>query len=231
MYTPRVSLHVAYMVQAPEGMSTALCRDLLALVVLSRLHLLANGQLSANLVIFEHRGRKYVFATDTGLEARRLVARSITPEVLSNLRSPPSSEADWSRMQLLAHAGILVCPSSGLPVFDPTNAPPCLWAFFTKLATALNAPSENASFAAAATAQQLAQQLRSSATRSGREPSATREAAAVSEAASEAATDLARQHPQYLMTLERCATCAGEQGEETEDDETPVSIARLAAER
>ena len=100
---------------------------------------------TSDLVIFEHRRRKYVGATDAGLAARYRVAGKLDAEALRTLRRPPSQEAAWSQMRMLAEAGILACPGSGIPVFDPTNAPPSLWAFFISLAEALNTPSEEAS--------------------------------------------------------------------------------------
>ena len=112
------------------------------------------------MVIFEYQHRKYILATDAGIAARRHAAQSVTVDGLRELRRPPSAEADWSRMQILSEAGILVCPSSGIPVFDPTSAPASLWTFFTSLAKALNTPSEDASTAAAVAAEHVAVQLR-----------------------------------------------------------------------
>ena len=114
----------------------------------------------ADIVHFEHHRARYIFATDDGLAARAHVARSLTPAILDALRRPPPLAPDWSKMRLLFDAGILVCPGSGLPVFNPSAAPPALWTFFTALATALNTPSATASEAAAAAAQELGEQLR-----------------------------------------------------------------------
>ena len=156
-------MHVA---QAPEGMNRQLCKDLLAITIMARLSLLSKGHSTSDLVIFEQRRRKSVGATDAGLAARCRVAGKLDAEALRSLRRQPSQELAWSQMRMLAEAGILACPGSGLPVFDPTNAPPSLWAFFTSLADALNTPSEEASTRAAVAAEEVAEQLRSSASAS-----------------------------------------------------------------
>ena len=140
-----------------------MAKDLGALSTLASLHLAASGQPAYNFVEFISHKRKYILATDAGIAARRRVASFLSAEALCSLRRP-SLHADWSKMQTLFDAGILVCPDSDLPVFDTTNAPPSLWAFFTSLAEALNAPSEAANAVAAAAAEKVASELREHAT-------------------------------------------------------------------
>ena len=124
-----------------------------------RFKLAADGGLGADLVTFKQHKTKYIFATEAGIAERRYVASNVTPAKLRALRRAPSLHANWSKMQILFEAGILVCPTSGMPVFNTSEAPKSLWPFLRALQDALNTPSDEAGRKAAMAAKTLSSHL------------------------------------------------------------------------
>jgi len=106
------------------------------------MHLVGIGQLVS--APFMHNGKKMTIVKGAdALEARKRVAASLTDDVISKLRKPLNpAEPDWTLMQSLSDAGINTCPSSGMPVFDPSACSEelgrAIWQSYCCVATGVN---------------------------------------------------------------------------------------------
>ena len=87
--------------------------------------------------------------TEVGLEARRQVARSLTPATICKLQKAPSSDSrDFALMQELSDAGFGRCPLSGVPIFDPARCSSekldAIWRVYCSLAKSTTDSSRQA---------------------------------------------------------------------------------------
>ena len=87
--------------------------------------------------------------TEVGLEARRQVARSLTPATIRKLQKAPSSDSrDFALMQELSDAGFGRCPLSGVPIFDPARCSSekldAIWRVYCSLAKSTTDSSRQA---------------------------------------------------------------------------------------
>ena len=77
------------------------------------------------------------------LAARRDVASKLDHRAIAALRKPMHvDKPDWSLMQQLSDAGIGVCPTSGMPVLDPSACAPglrtAIWRAYCGVASSVN---------------------------------------------------------------------------------------------
>ena len=77
------------------------------------------------------------------LAARRDVASKLDHSAIKALRRPMHvDKPDWSLMQQLSDAGIGVCPTSGMPVLDPSACAPglrtAIWRAYCGVASSVN---------------------------------------------------------------------------------------------
>ena len=77
------------------------------------------------------------------LAARRAVASKLDHSAIKALRRPMHvDKPDWSLMQQLSDAGLGVCPTSGMPVLDPSACAPALrtaiWRAYCGVADTIN---------------------------------------------------------------------------------------------
>ena len=110
---------------------------------LVKMQLTASGK-AADCVSFTFRNVKMTLLKGPdALAARRDVASKLDHSAIKALRKPMHvDKPDWSLMQQLSDAGIGVCPTSGMPVFDPRSMKPGLqkavWRAFCGVADTIN---------------------------------------------------------------------------------------------
>ena len=115
---------------------------------LTRMHLVTLGMGSRS-VPFTYKARQrftVLKTTDgTALAARRRIASELLrkPNVIATLLSKPDNKKpDLDLMQQLSDAGIGKCPSSGMPVLNPsvcsTELRAALWRHYCALAATVN---------------------------------------------------------------------------------------------
>jgi len=90
-----------------------------------------------------HHAKMTLLRNDAALEMRRLVASQLTVPMIRKLRCRPDpSKPDLALMQSLYDAGFLRCPSSGMPVFNPSACAPglleAIWGAYCKIADSVN---------------------------------------------------------------------------------------------
>ena len=94
---------------------------------LVKMQLTASGK-AAECVSFTFRNvQMTLLKGPDALAARRAVASKLDHSAIKALRRPMHvDKPDWSLMQQLSDAGIGVCPTSGMPVLDPSACAPGL---------------------------------------------------------------------------------------------------------
>jgi len=85
------------------------------------MQLTASGQPASSVPIVYQGKRMALLKGPDALAARRAVASKLDHSAIKALRRPMHvDKPDWSLMQQLSDAGIGVCPTSGMPVLDPS---------------------------------------------------------------------------------------------------------------
>ena len=88
---------------------------------LARMQLTASGQPASSVPIVYQGKKMPLLKGDDALAARRAVASKLDSRAITALRRPMHvDKPDWTLMQQLSDAGIGVCPTSGMPVLDPS---------------------------------------------------------------------------------------------------------------
>ena len=107
--------------QAPAGLPRTLAPTLHLVDALARMQLTASGQPASSVPIVYQGKRMTLLKGPDALAARRAVASKLDHSAIKALRRPMHvDKPDWSLMQQLSDAGIGVCPTSGMPVLDPS---------------------------------------------------------------------------------------------------------------
>ena len=123
--------------QAPAGLSSGLARDLKLINTLVALKFVDDPK---HMLQFTHNNKYFYIATDTGLEQRCALAKGLTADKISAMRTS-GQDSKFEKMQRLYDAGFAYCPSSGVPVFDTKRMPRSLPSFMKKIASAINDPT------------------------------------------------------------------------------------------
>ena len=123
--------------QAPAGLSSWLARDLNLINMLVALKFVDDPK---HMLQFTHNNKYFYIATETGLEQPCVLAKGLTAEKISALRTS-GQDRKFEKMQRLYDAGFAYCPASGVPVFDAKNMPASLPSFMEKIAMAINDPT------------------------------------------------------------------------------------------
>ena len=110
---------------------------------LAKMQLTASSK-SAECVPFSHNNVKMTLLKgQDALAARRAVASKLDHSAIKAMRKPMHvDKPDWSLMQQLSDAGIGVCPTSGMPVLDPSACAPglrtAIWRAYCGVASSVN---------------------------------------------------------------------------------------------
>ena len=110
---------------------------------LARMQLTASGQPASSVPIVYQGKRMTLLKGPDALAARRAVASKLDHSAIKALRRPMHvDKPDWSLMQQLSDAGIGVCPTSGMPVLDPSACAPglrtAIWRAYCGVASSVN---------------------------------------------------------------------------------------------
>ena len=110
---------------------------------LARMQLTASGQPASSVPLVYQGKRMPLLKGPDALAARRAVASKLDHSAIRALRKPMHvDKPDWSLMQQLSDAGIGVCPTSGMPVLDPSACAPglrtAIWRAYCGVASSVN---------------------------------------------------------------------------------------------
>lgn len=135
------------MPQPPPGLARTLCTRFHLVDKLACLRLIAEGAPNSIVQIkLSGAGKMTLLKGDKAFEARRHVASHLTAQSITALQRPPDvANPDLRLMQELFDAGIGHCPSSGMPVFDPSACSAelraSIWRAYVGVASAVNTKS------------------------------------------------------------------------------------------
>ena len=110
---------------------------------LARMQLTASGQPASSVPLVYQGKRMTLLKGLDAVAARRAVASKLDHRAIAALRRPMHvDKPNWTLMQQLSDAGIGVCPTSGMPVLDPSACKPALrtaiWRAYCGVASSVN---------------------------------------------------------------------------------------------
>ena len=129
--------------QVPTGLAKRLAPTMHLVDALTRMQLTASSKAAECVAFSAYNVKMTLLKGPDALAARRAVASKLDHSAITALRRPMHvDKPDWSLMQQLSDAGIGVCPTSGMPVLDPSACAPglrtAIWRAYCGVASSVN---------------------------------------------------------------------------------------------